>query len=341
MKQANLTKKHNIEIQDVAELIPRDKEVIISVAACGICGSDIHAFEGKHPFMPAPLVMGHEFSGVVTRYGSAVKKFKGGERVVVEPTIVCGECYNCKLEKYNLCKEIKIIGCQTPGAYSEEIAVPEDKVISIPDKMSFAEGALVEPAAVAYHTISRAKIDSNEKILIIGAGPIGLFVLQTLKAKYRVQVMICDINDFRLKTAEKLGADIAVNNEKENIEKKIKTAFGEDGHDITFECVGIGAAFDLALKLARRGSRISAVGIYGPKENLSCLAYISEHELEISGNSIYLKTDFEQIIQLFSKGKLNAKEIITHRFPLLKVKDAFELIINKRGNFIKVLLEIN
>ncbi len=340
MLQANLIDSEKIRLEEVKIPCLKEDEVLIQVKQCGICGSDIHSYKGKHPFVHPPIVLGHEFSGIVSGIGKKVKNFHKQDRVTVEPNIVCGKCYNCRHGRYNICKYLKVIGCVGyNGACAEYISVPQDKVIKLPEEISFEEGALIEPTAVAVHAVRKSEEEIGDKVLILGAGPIGLLIMQIAKASGAGEVIITDLLDYRLKKAKELGADKLINPASQDLVEFIQKTYGEDGIDLIYDCVGVEETLSQAIQIARKGTKIMIVGV--PEENPRVnLAYIGDRELELIGSLMYIRDDFEEAINLIQKKKIKVKPLITHSFKLKDIKKAFELILEKKENVMKVLIEI-
>ena len=340
MLQANLVKPERVILEEVEIPSVRENEVLIKVKYCGICGSDIHSYKGKHPFVHPPIVLGHEFSGIISQTGKKVKNFHKEERVSVEPNIVCGKCYNCLHGRYNICNYLKVIGCVGyNGAFAQYIAVPQNKVIKLPREISFEEGALIEPTAVAVHAVRKSKQKIGDKVLILGAGPIGLLIMQVAKVSGAGEIIITDLLDYRLKKAKELGADKIVNSVSRDLVEFIRETYGENGIDLIYECVGREETLSEAIQIARKGTKIMIVGV--PEENPRVnLAYIGDRELELIGSLMYIRDDFEEAIDLIQKKKIQVQPLITHSFKLKDIKKAFELILKKKENVMKVLIEI-
>jgi len=340
MLQANLIEPEKIRLEEVKIPCLKEDEVLIQVKQCGVCGSDIHSYKGKHPFVHPPIVLGHEFSGIVSGIGEKVEIFSEGDRVTVEPNIVCGKCYNCRHGRYNICKYLKVIGCVGyNGACAEFISVPQGKVIKLLEGISFEEGALIEPTAVAVHAVKKSEQKIGDKVLVLGAGPIGLLIMQIAKASGAGEVIITDLLDYRLKKAKDLGADKIINPASQDLVKFMQTTYGEDGIDLIYECVGVEKTLSQAIQIARKGTKIMIVGV--PEKNPQVnLAYIGDRELELIGSLMYIRDDFEEAINLIQKKKIKVKPLITHSFKLKDIKKAFELILEKRENPLKVLIEI-
>ncbi|RLE79903.1 MAG: alcohol dehydrogenase, partial [Thermoprotei archaeon] len=236
MKAAVLKGPYDINVTDTERPEIGDDQVLIRVKRCGICGSDIHAYKGKHPDFIIPIIPGHEFSGVIEEVGSSVKRVKEGDRVVVEPLKVCGKCYYCRRGAYNKCTNLKVLGAQVNGAFAEYIAVDERWVYRLPDNVSFEEGAMVEPLAVAVHAVKRANHIGNN-VLVLGSGTIGLLLAQVLKIYGASEVIVTDIKDWKLNLAKEFGA-ITVNPLKDDLKEAIDRVTGGIGVDSSFEAVG-------------------------------------------------------------------------------------------------------
>ena len=340
MRQAKLVGLRKIELQEREIPKPNDNEVLIQVKWVGICGSDIHAFKGEHPFVHPPIVLGHEFSGVVWDTGSRVSTLKKGDRVTVEPNLTCGKCYNCRHGRYNICTNLRVIGCVGyDGALAEYIAIPEEKTIKIPDTLSFEEAALIEPVAVAIHAVRISGQKIGDRVLILGAGTIGLFVMQAARLTGAKQVLITDLLDYRLELAKNLGADNIINARLKDPVKFIHQSYGKEGIDLIYECVGLEKTISQAIEVARKGTRVIIVGVPAGKINTN-LAYVQDRELELVGSLMYTRKDFLTAIELIQKEKIKVKPLISHKFTLKEVDKAFKTILEGRSKVLKVLIQI-
>ncbi|MEM2178522.1 MAG: alcohol dehydrogenase catalytic domain-containing protein [Candidatus Methanomethylicaceae archaeon] len=333
MKRAKLIAPKKFIIEEVDIPKPALNEVLIKVKACGICGTDLHAYHGEHPFISYPIVPGHEFSGIVE---------KTGEHVVVEPLLTCGKCYNCKIGRYNICNDLKVIGCQTDGAFAQYITIPINKVFSIPKDMSFEEATFVEPTAVGIHAIKKAGNMKGERIIIMGAGPIGLIVLQLSKIFGAKEIIITDILNSRLKLAKEFGATYAINIREIDLVKWVYDTFGRDGIDKVFECVGgnQNITINQAINLTRKGTKIILIGVF--KRSLPIeINLIQDRELEIVGSLVYTSNDFSEAIDLLYKKKINVNRLISKVLPLEKVEDAMKMLVEEKERNIKIILKPN
>lgn len=339
MLQAVLQRPEQIVIHEVAEPKVGKDEVLIKVKRVGICGSDIHAYYGKHPYISCPIVQGHEFSGQIVRIGSDVEKFKLGDDVTVMPQLVCGSCHPCRRGRYNICNSLKVIGCQADGAAQEYFTVNEKLVVKLPDEMDYDYGAMIEPVAVGVHAISRLGDVRGMNILVLGAGPIGNLTAQSAKGLGAKSVMITDLSDYRLSLAKECGVDYIVNTSKENLESAIAKYFGEDGPDAILECVGVQPTVDQAVKIARKGSDIIIVGVFGDKPVVD-LGLVQDRELRLIGTLMYMKQDYYRAIDLISSRKIILKPLITAHFPLKQYGEAYKYIEENKEKSMKILIDV-
>lgn len=238
MLQQVMTAPGNIEFREVETPTPKAGEVLIKIMEIGVCGSDIHVWHGKHPFTSYPVTQGHEVSGEVAALGEGVTGFTIGQKVTIQPQVVCGKCYPCRHGKYNLCEELKVMGFQTTGVASEYFAVDAKKVTPLPDTMSFDEGAMIEPLAVAVHAVRKFGDIKDMCVAVLGAGPIGILVAQTAKGMGAKSVLITDVSEVRLAKAKECGVDFCVNTKNVDFGDAMVEAFGPDKADVIYDCAG-------------------------------------------------------------------------------------------------------
>ncbi len=338
MRQAELHAPEDIRLIDAPRPEPGADEILIRVARVGVCGSDLHAYHGRHPFIDLPVVPGHEFAGTVAAVGAGVADFVPGQRVTVEPSLVCGTCYNCTHGRYNICDSLRVIGCQTVGAMADYIAVPACKVLALPDGMTWDQAAMVEPLAVGVHAVRVAQFAPGANVLVLGAGTIGLMTLQAARAAGAGQVMISDLLQDRLDLAQRLGADHAVNPQATDLAQALEEAFGPDRADVIIECVGVAATAREAVRVARKGTRIVLAGVFEEEVPLS-LDLVQDRELELVGTLMYAGDDFSTALALVRDGKVDVDSLISHRFPLAQAAEAFATADDRR-HALKVLIEV-
>ncbi|MGI6070545.1 MAG: zinc-dependent alcohol dehydrogenase [Blautia sp.] len=340
MKQAVLTAPETFEIREVEKPVPQKGEALLKVKAVGICGSDIHAYYGKHPFMSCPIVLGHEATGEVVELGEGVDRVAIGDRVIMRPQDVCGECHMCKEGRYNICKSLKVLGCQETGASSDYYAVNADLLYKIPESLPYDVATVVEPLAVGVHAVKRPVGGVKGKnVVVIGAGTIGNVVAQSAKGLGAKKVMITDVSEFKLEMAKKCGVDITVNVAKEDIFKVIEENYGVDGVDVVFECSANDGALNQALEYARKGTTIVIVGVFGNKATVN-MANVQDREYVLMGTLMYEHEDYVDALRLAGDGTVNLEALITQRFPLEKVADAYTCIKENKEGVQKVILTV-
>lgn len=339
MLQTVITAPGQIEFHQVAKPAPRPGEVLIHMRRIGGCGSDIHVFHGKHPYTSYPVVQGHEVSGVVAELGLGVTGFQPGDLVTFTPQVTCGECYPCRHGMYHICDHLKVMGFQTGGAAQEFFPVPAEKVLKLPPGISADQAAMIEPVSVAVHALGRAGKVSGRQVLVLGAGTIGNLVGQVAKAKGARKVIITDISEYKLEKARLSGLDAAINTQKEDLGAAILREFGPDKADLILECVGAQETISQAVALARKGSTIVVVGVFGQKPQVD-LGLVQDRELSLVGTLMYQRADYEQAIALVAQGKLHLDVLVTHHFPFERYLEAYQTIEAAQGNIMKVMIDL-
>lgn len=315
-------------------------QVLIKIMRIGICGSDIHVYHGEHPFTSYPVTQGHEVSGEIVAVGEAVKDFTVGQKVTIQPQIVCGKCYPCRHGKYNLCEELKVMGFQDTGVASHFFAVDASKVTPLPETMSYEEGAMIEPLAVAVHAIRQAGDVTGKKIVVLGAGPIGNLVAQAAKGMGAESVMITDISDYRLRKAkEECGIRYAVNTRNTDLGEAILAAFGPDKADIIYDCAGNDTTMGQAIKYARKGSTIILVAVYAGMATVD-LAVLNDHELDLNTTMMYRNEDYLDAIRLTEEKKICLQPLISKIFPFNEYLNAYQYIDAHREETMKVIIDV-
>ena len=258
MKALTLTAYNQFEYGEADKPEITDNEVLIQVKACGICGSDIHGMDGSSGRRIPPIIMGHEASGEIAEIGSSVKNWKVGDRVTFDSTVYCGECESCKSGQINLCPERNVLGVSCDdyrrhGAFAEYVKVPEHILCPIPQEVSYEQAAFAEPVSIALHGVNRLPIEKGDTAVVVGAGLIGLLVVQALKRKGAGTVIAVDIDQKRLDLALELGADHALISNDEALDKIRELVGDEDGADHAVEVVGFGPTINLAINSVKKG----------------------------------------------------------------------------------------
>ncbi len=339
MKQAVMTSPGVIEFRDVPAPAPGSGQVLLRIKRIGVCGSDIHVYHGKHPLTPYPVVQGHEVSGVVEKLGSGVKGLKVGDPVTFQPQVTCGTCYPCRHGAYHICDNLKVMGFQTTGAGSELFALDARLVLKLPPGTSYDHGAMVEPTAVGVHAITRGGGVKGKKVLVLGAGPIGNLTSQVAKGMGATKVMITDVSDYRLGLAKECGVDEAVNTGSEDLAARVRASFGEEKADLILECVGAGATISQAVAVARKGTDIVVVGVFGDKPSVD-MGTVQDRELRLIGTLMYQEPDWKKAIELIATEKVKLQPLVTNHFAFADFKKAYEYIDGNREKAMKVMITV-
>jgi L-iditol 2-dehydrogenase len=339
MKQAVLSEPQKVIFQDVPKPEPGPGQVLIQVKRIGVCGSDIHAYYGKHPYIRCPIVQGHEFAGRISEVGPDVRALKAEDDVTVMPQLVCGECYPCRHGNYHICDSLKVIGCQAEGAAQEFLAVGQELVIKLPAGMDYDTGAMLEPVAVGAHAIGRLGSVEGKKILVLGAGPIGNMTAQVAGGRGAAAVAVSDISDFRLEVARKCGIPQTINPLKKDLAAAVGKAFGPDGPDAILECVGVEETVGQAITLARKGTDIVIVGVFSAKPRLD-IGLVQDKELRLIGTLMYKILDYWTAIDLVQSAKVVLQPLMTRHFPFEQYPEAYRYIEKNRERTMKVFIDL-
>jgi len=340
MIQQIMTAPKEIIFQNIPIPEPTNNQVLLRIRRIGICGSDIHVYHGMHPFTSYPVTQGHEVSGEIVKLGEDVKDFHIGQKVTVEPQVYCGKCHPCTHGKYNLCEHLKVMGFQTTGTASEYFAVEASKVTPLPDNMSFDDGAMIEPLAVTIHAAKRFHDLKGAKVAILGSGPIGILLSQSVKALGAEKVLITDISDYRLELAKKVGVDYAFNSKTRDLGDMMIEAFGPDKADVIYDCAGNDVTMGQAIKYARKGSTIILVAVFSKMANID-LAVLNDHELDLNTSMMYTHVDYVDAIRLVSEGKIQLKPLQTKHFPFKEFMAAYQYIDDNRETTMKVIIDVD
>jgi len=341
MRAAFIDKPLSIRyIDDAPEpQITAPDQVKIRVVVTGICGSEVHAFHGTHPFRIPPLISGHELAGVVIETGEGVSDFKAGDRVTVEPHYGCGQCFLCRDGAYHICEGKSVLGARGwSGSFGEYVVVPRQTVIHIPDKLSFEEGALIEPIAVGMHAVRTSGLSMGDCAVIAGCGPIGLGVIMCAKLAGASCIIASDVLDFNLDMAQKTGADHTIHASRESLSSAVKAITQGKGADVSFLTFATPQLFEDAFELTRRGGVVSKIVVTVKPLEIP-LSKLQLKEIRLQGTNMYVRRDFEVVIDAFVQGKINASGFISGIMPVEEAAEAMEIVDKKKDNIIKMLLK--
>ena len=338
MLQQVIKSPKEVEFREIKRPEPDEKEVLIEMKRIGICGSDIHVYNGHHPYTSFPVVQGHEVSGKIIETGQKVTKYTKGDKVTVQPQVVCGKCVPCQQGRYNICENLRVMGFQTTGLGAEYVTVPQEKVVKLPDEMSYDYGALIEPLAVAVHALKRGKEVEDQNILVLGGGPIGNLVGQCARAMGARKVMVTEISAYRREIAKKCGL-VALNPQNKDLSQEIEKKFGSGHPDMILECVGVEKTIDQAVNIARKGTDIIIVGVFGDRPQVN-LGLVQDHELRLIGSLMYTEEDYQQAVELIADDHLELDPLITTHFNFQEFGAAYEYIETKQDGVMKVMIDL-
>jgi L-iditol 2-dehydrogenase len=341
MKSLLLTENSKLSIEDMPRPEPGSREVLIRVAACGICGSDVHGYDGSSGRRIPPLVMGHEAAGVITAVGKEVTKFKLGDRVTFDSTVYCGECTYCRGGDANLCDRREVIGVscgdyRRHGAFAEYIAVPERIVYKMPDCLSYPEAAMLEAVAVALHAVKVSGMKKGDTVLVVGAGMIGLLTMQAARAAGVARVMIADIDETRLTLGELLGADEALRGTGGLIAEETMKRTGGVGADIVFDAVGRSKTVAESIDSVRKGGTVTLIGNIAPEVVLPLQKVVSR-QIRLQGSAASCG-EYPMAMDLLSSGRIQVRPLISAVAPLEEGPRWFERLHAQEPNLMKVVL---
>ena len=327
--------------REVPDPLPGPGEVLIRVKAVGICGSDIHGMDGSTGRRLPPVIMGHEAAGIIEEAGEGVDDWEAGDRVTFDSTVYRLDDWYTRKGFYNLSDGRKVLGVSTPdfkmdGACADYVVVPSHILCRIPDRVSFTQAAMTEPVAVALHAISLTEFAADDTAVVVGAGMIGLFLIQLLKIKGLRQIIAVDIDPDKLAMALSLGATHAVDPGKNDAGKEVKSLTEGRGADIGFEVVGMTESIDTAIGCIRRGAALTLVGNVSPRVEIP-LQVVVAGQLRLQG-SCAINGEFPEVLDLMDEGRIDTEALLSAEVPLSEGREWFSRLYNKEKGLIKVVL---
>jgi L-iditol 2-dehydrogenase len=343
LKALLLTAPSQLAFTDFPDPTPAGDEVLIRIRACGICGSDIHGWDGSTGRRRPPLIMGHEAAGEIAAVGSRVERWRVGDRVTFDSTISCGQCADCRAGRVNLCENRRVVGVapaeyRQHGAFAELVAVPARILYALPDALSFTHAAMIEPVSIAVHAVQRIRIAPTDTVVVVGAGMIGLFVIQVLRWAGAQRIIAVDLAENRLALARELGATHTLKSDACDVSAEVLRLTESRGADAAFEVVGVSATLNLALATLRRGGSAVLVGNLAPKTDFPLQAVVTR-ELTLYG-SCSSAGEYPLCLDLISRGVVRVDPMISAVAPLRDGADWFQRLSGKEGsNTMKVILQ--
>ena len=341
MKSLLMREYSHLEVEDMPLPVAGREEVLVRVEACGICGSDVHGFDGSTGRRIPPIVMGHEAAGTVEAVGESVTKYKKGDRVTFDSTVYCGKCEYCKRGQINLCDNREVIGVscgdyRRHGAFAEYVVVPERIMYPLPGNFGFNEAAMLEAVSVGVHGVKVSEVEGGETALVIGAGMIGLLTLQAAKAAGCARVFVADVDDTRLALAKQVGADEVINASGAELVAKVMQLTGGKGVDLALEAVGRNETVTGAIDCTRKGGKVTLIGNIMPEVTLP-LQKVVVKQLRLQG-SCASSGEYPESIELIANGKIQVKPLITAVASLEEGPRWFERLHSREPNLMKIIL---
>ena len=336
MKAIQIVKPGELRIIDMEKPHIDDKNnILVKMRAAGICGSDVGIYHGTNAAATYPRVIGHEMVGVVEEIGSNVKKLKVGDRIIVNQVVSCGDCYPCRHNRGNVCDHLEVRGVHRDGGYREYMAVPEEDCYILPDNLSDADAVMIEPATIAIQSLSRAEIEDDDVIFIIGCGALGSSILRIARLT-NAKIIVGDIVDDKLNDALKNGAHYAVNLSHEDFEEKVKEYSNGRGPTVTIDAACTKDSLMNAIKVTGNAGRVITMGFsISPTEVNQFL--ITSKELDVRGSRLQNKK-FGEAIKLINEGKIDLSGAVSHTFNYLDAQRAFDFIDSKDYSIRKIAL---
>ena len=340
MQALLLSEYRNLEIADVPPPVLAPDEVLLRVAACGICGSDVHGYDGSSGRRIPPIVMGHEAAGVIAAVGSAVTAWRSGDRVTFDSTLFCGRCAFCLRGERNLCDRRQVFGVSCAdyrrnGAFAEFIAIPERVLYRLPPDLPFAHAAMIEAVSVALHAVRIAEFPAGATALVLGAGMIGTLIIQALRVAGAAHIFAADPDATRLELARTSGAQTLINTTGQDAAQAVLAAF-TGGVDHVFEAVGIAGTLATAVAAVRKGGTVTLVGNIAPHVDLPLQAVVTR-QIRLQGSAASAG-EYPRAIDLLATGQIDVTPLISAVEPLSAGARAFDRLYRREPNLLKIVL---
>lgn len=320
MRRAWITAPGQVRVADADLSSPGPDQVQVATSRVGVCGSDVHALHGRHPFIDLPVSPGHEAVGHIAAVGDGVDAFQPGDRVLLEPNVVCGACHYCTSGRYNLCERLQVVGCQMDGAMAEAFNVRADRLHHVPPELTDAQAAMVEPLATAVHAVRLAPALNDAVVAVLGAGSIGLATLLAVRAETPAAVAVTDLSEAKRQQARSLGADLVADPRDPDVVASLRGELPRRP-DVVFDCVANEATTGQALQLVLNGGTVVVVGVpTGPVTVEWPL--VQDREVRIQGTAMYTGQDITGAIELVRDGA-PVERLISAEMPLERAAEAF------------------
>jgi L-iditol 2-dehydrogenase len=341
MKALVLKEYGRLVFEDVEKPRPREDEVLVRVRACGICGSDVHGMDGSTGRRIPPIIMGHEAAGEISEVGTGVVGWTAGDRVTFDSTVHCGRCWHCVRGEVNLCDERRVLGVscaeyRRDGAFAEFVAVPSRILYRLPGGLSFEKAAMAEAVSVAVHAVRRTPLEGKARVAVVGAGMIGLLIVQVLREAGCGQIIAVDLDQDRLRLAQRLGATAALRADSADPAGEVRRLCGGRGADAVFEVVGLAPTLETAVACARKGGTVTLVGNAAARADLPLQSVVTR-QLTLIG-SCASSGEYPECLGLIASGRIELGDFISAAAPLAQGAAWFGRLRSRERGLMKVLL---
>ena len=337
MKAVQVVKPNELKIIDMPKpVIDEENNVLVKIKASGICGSDVGIYHGTNAAATYPRVIGHEIVGEIIETGSNVKTRKVGERVIIDQVVACGHCYACKKSRPNVCHNLKVRGVHIDGGYREFMAVPEKDCYVIPDFLEYKDAVMIEPTTIAVQACSRAQLESEDDVMIIGAGALGSSLLRIVKLFNPHSIIVADIDDAKLDETLANGATAKINSRNEDLVTRAKELTGGYGPTVTIDAACVKGSLLNACKAAGNATRVITMGFSVAPDEINQFV-ITSKELDIRGSRLQNRK-FGEVIKLVNERKVNLNGAVSHTFPFMEAQKAFDFVDSRDPSIRKISL---
>ena len=336
MKAVQIASPEQLKIVDVEKpVIDNRNNVLIRMTAAGICGSDVGIYHGTNAAATYPRIIGHEMVGRVAEIGASVTGLKVGDRVIVNQVTSCGECYPCRMGRGNVCDHLAVRGVHIDGGYQEYIAVPEADCYLLPDSLSDEDAVMIEPTTIAIQSCTRAQLEKDDMLLILGAGALGSTILKIARQMCD-HIIVADILDNKLEAAKENGAKYTIHVLKEDLEEKVREYTNGRGATVSIDASGTSDSLMKLLRATGNAGRVMVMGFSTAPIEINQFM-INSKELDVRGSRLHNKR-FGDAIRLIQEGKLDLKGSVSHTFPLTKAQEAFDFVDSRDPSIRKIVL---
>lgn len=325
MKAVQIVKPNDLRVIDVPKpTLDEHNNVLVKMTAAGICGSDVGIYHGTNAAATYPRIIGHEMVGVVAEVGPTAKKVKVGDRVIIDQVVPCGHCYACRKGRPNVCGNLQVRGVHIDGGYREYMAVPDTDCYLVPDMLTDTEAVMIEPTTIAVQCCSRAQLESEDTVLIIGSGALGSSILRIVKQFHPRQIIVSDIDDAKLEEALKNGATHVINSLKEDVPARCHELTDGYGVTVSIDAACVKTSLITALNATGSAGRVITMGFSVAPTEVNQFV-ITSKELDVRGSRLQNRK-FQDVIDLINAGKIDLRGSISHTFPLTEAQKAFDFV---------------